>query len=146
MFELIPFRRKVGLPRVGDWMDRFFEDVPAFFRTGEGNGEWLPRFDVTETDENIVVKAYMPGIDVNDLDISLSNGVLTVRGEKKHEHKEEKENVHLYERRFGSFCRSFTLPSEVDADKVDAAYKDGVLTLTIPKGEAAKPRKIEVKH
>ena len=146
MFDLIPFRRSRELFRVPatDWMDRFFDELPTFMKGGEG--EWVPSFDLSETEEHIYVKADLPGIDVKDLDISIDSNVLTVRGEKTHEHEDKGENYHRMERRYGSFCRAFTLPSEVKADEIDAIYKDGVLRLTIPKSETSRRKKIEVKH
>jgi HSP20 family protein len=92
------------------------------------------------------VKADLLGIDVKDLDISIDNNVLTVRGEKKHEKEDKGENYHCVERHYGAFCRAFTLPTDVKADEIDAVYKDGVLRLTVPKSEKSKPKKIEVKH
>jgi HSP20 family protein len=146
MFDVIPFRRNRDLfgALSSDWVDRFFEELTPFLR-GDGGG-WQPSFDISETDEHIHVKADLPGIDVKDLDISIDNNVLTVRGEKKHEKEEKAENYHRVERCYGSFCRAFTLPTDVKADEIDAVYKDGVLRLTVPKSEKSKPKKIEVKH
>ena len=146
MFELVPRRRHKGplaLPRhrVFDW---FFDgaDLPDLW---EGGREWVPAFDVSETEEAIVVKAELPGIEVNDIDITLTDGLLSIRGEKRRETEDKRENYHRIERRYGSFSRSLNLRKEVKADAIDASYKDGVLTVTLPKGEEHKPKKIEVK-
>ena len=146
MFDLVPFRRSRDLFRVPatDWMDRFFDELPTLMR--DEDGSWMPSFDLSETEEHIYVKADLPGIEVKDLDISIDNNVLTVRGEKTHDHEEKGENYHRMERRYGSFCRMFTLPSEVKSDEIDAVYKDGVLRLTISKNETSKRKKIEVRH
>jgi HSP20 family protein len=105
---------------------------------------FAPAFDVSETKKELIVEAEVPGMDKKDIRINLSNGVLTIQGEKKHEKKEEKENYHRLERRYGAFSRTMRLPVEVDPDKVDATYKNGLLTVTLPKSEAVEPKKIEV--
>jgi len=101
---------------------------------------------VSETDEALTVKAELPGIAEKDIDISISDGILTIKGEKKHEKEEEKACYHTVERRYGSFSRTMRLPTDVDSEKVDATFKDGVLRLALPKSEASKPRKIEIKN
>lgn len=146
MVHLIPFRKSrelSGMP-TNAWVDRFFEDFSPLFRAD--GGEWHPSFDVSETDSHVHVKADLPGIDVKDLDISIENNVLTVRGEKKQEKEDKTENYHCVERYYGSFCRSFMLPADVNADEIEAVYKDGVLQLTVPKSETSKRKRIEVKH
>jgi len=146
MMHLIPFRKSRELFSVptNAWVDRFFEDFsPQFRADGE---ECHQSFDISETDEHVHVKGDLPGIDVKDLDISIENNVLTVRGEKKQEKEDKNESYHCVERYYGSFSRSFTLPTTVKADDIEAVYKDGVLQLTIPKSEASKRKKIEVKH
>lgn len=146
MRALIPVLREHGWlnsPRQ-DFFDRFFGDFgwPSL-RTEEK--DFVPVFDVSETDSALIVKAEVPGIEQKDMDISLSNGLLTIKGEKKLEKKEENEQFHSLERSYGAFSRTFRLPVEIDTEKVDAGYKDGVLTVTFPKTETAQPRKIEVK-
>lgn len=146
MLSLIPFRRSRDVYRVPavDWADRFLDEMTPFgWRDG---GEWMPKFDLSESEGHVHVKADLPGIDLKDLDITLENNVLTVRGEKKQEKEDQTENYHRVERHYGTFCRSFVLPSEVKAEDIDAVYKDGVLTLTVPKTETSKRKKIEVKH
>jgi len=92
-----------------------------------------------------LISAELPGIDIKDVDITLSDGLLTVKGEKKHEKEDKGEDYHRIERRYGSFNRSFRIPGKVDTDKVDANYKNGILKLTLPKAEESKTKKIEVK-
>jgi len=106
-------------------------------------GDWMPVVDIDETDDDFTVKAELPGVEKDDVDVNIENGILTIRGEKKTEIEDKKH--HRVECSYGSFVRSFTLPQAVDAEKVEANYNNGVLNLTIPKAEEAKPKKIEVK-
>jgi len=128
-------------------VDRLFEDFFTRdpFRGFLGEGDWMPAVDVSETGKKIVVKAEVPGMDAKDIDISLNGRVLTIKGEKRDEHKEEGENYHRVERRYGTFSRTFELPADVDANKVKATYKDGVLKLELPKTKEQSVKKIEVK-
>ncbi len=147
MSSLLPILRRHGLlrPYDRDMFSTLFEDfgLPTVFTEER---EFMPAFDVSETENELIITAEVPGMDKKDLDIHLSEGVLTVKGEKKQETEEKKENYHCVERRYGAFSRTMRLPVDVDTDKVDAAYKDGVLKITLPKSETAKPRKIEVKN
>jgi HSP20 family protein len=123
--------------------DHFFEGRPA--RRSREEGEWLPSLDVSETKGDLVVKAELPGIDPKDIDISLNEGVLTIKGEKRQEKEEKEEGYHLVERSFGSFTRSIRLPREVQNEKINASYRNGVLKITLPKSEEAKKREIKIK-
>lgn len=105
---------------------------------------WTPAVDVHVRDGNVVVKADLPGLSKDDIDISVQNNVLTLKGEKKHEKEVKEENYYCLERTFGTFQRTIELPSEVDSSKVKAAYKDGVLEIVLPQVETAKPKKIKV--
>ena len=113
--------------------------------------EWQPSanwglpLDVSENDDAFIVTASVPGMKPDDLDITISDNVLTIKGEYKADETIEEERYHIRERRYGSFGRSITLPVTVNADEVSANYEDGVLTLTVPKAEEVKPRRIEVK-
>lgn len=106
---------------------------------------WTPQFDVKETPESFVLKADLPGVREEDIDVSLTGNRLMVTGRREDETREEGESYYTYERSYGSFSRSFTLPEGIDPDKVDAELRHGVLTLTLPKREEVKPRKIAVK-
>jgi HSP20 family protein len=147
MFELMPFRRyrtPVARPR-RDLFHWLLEDFDSSgFRTA--NGEWLPAFDVSETEDEVIVKAELPGMDVKDIDITLTDGLLTIKGERKMEKEDKREDYHRIERQFGSFSRSLNLGLNVKADSIDAGYKDGILTVTLPKAEENKPKRIEVKN
>ncbi|MFQ5709899.1 MAG: Hsp20/alpha crystallin family protein [bacterium] len=136
-------------------LDRFIDEMwrspfSAFFRAPSlfemGDTEylhWHPYADIEETDDDYVLRMDLAGISKKDINISLENNVLTVRGERKRD-EADKRTVHVNERFFGKFYRSFVLPSTVDPDSVNAEYKDGVLTVTIKKREEAKPKAIEI--
>ena len=144
---LIPYkdfdRLLFDVPSVFDFVDDFFGGLGL--SRANGRKEPAPEFDISETDGHIVVRADIPGIDLKDLEIDIVDRVLTLKGMRKEEHEEKTECFHRAERRFGAFGRSFRLPDDVEVDKIEAAYKDGVLKVTIPKGEASKAKKIEVK-
>jgi len=127
-------------------MDRLWG---SFFQRGvrrtDEDAEWLPSLDVAETKDEIVVKAEVPGMDPKNIDISLSDGLLTIKGEKKQEREEKEEDYHLVERSYGTFTRSIRLPKEVRRDKISASYKNGVLKVTLPKSEEAKQKEIKIK-
>jgi HSP20 family protein len=134
--ELISMRRE---------MDRLFDDF--FTRPlSNGDGNWgTPLVDMFQTDNAIVVKATLPGVKAEDLDIQITEGALMLRAETHEESKEENAHYHLREQRYNSFARSLALPTKVKADKAEADLKDGLLTLTIPKAEEVKPKAIKVK-
>jgi HSP20 family protein len=142
--EIAPFRE---FERMRRDMDRFWDSFlegGLRRRTGEG-GEWSPSLDVTETKNELVVKAEVPGMDPKDIDISLSDGVLTIKGEKKREKEEKEADYHLVERSYGSFARLVQLPKGVESDKISASYKNGILRITLPKSEEAKKKEIKIK-
>ena len=131
--------------------DSFVGGLPAFSRMFGTSGDLgfalTPDMDVKETDKEIVVEAELPGIDEKDVSLALQDGVLTIRGEKKHEHDEEKENYRMTERRYGNFQRSVRLPDTVDEDKVEASFNNGVLKVSLPRRPEAvgKQRTIPIK-
>lgn len=144
-WELAPWRPFREIDRIRREMDRlwdsFFERRPARV---EEVSEWFPSLDVSETATDYIVKVEVPGIDPKDIDISLMNNLLTIKGEKKQEKEEKDENYHLIERSYGSFTRSIRLPSQVQSDKINATYKNGVLRITLPKTEEAKKKEIKI--
>jgi len=142
--ELAPFR---DFERMRKEMDRFWDSFleGTMRRRGEDGTEWFPSLDVSETKGDFVVKAELPGIDHKDIDISLTDGMLTIRGEKKHEKEENEENYHFIERSYGTFSRSVSLPRDLKHDKISASYKDGVLRVVLPKSEEAKKKEIKIK-
>jgi HSP20 family protein len=108
------------------------------------SSRWSPSVDIKETDDAYMVKGELPGVDKSDMDVSINDNTLTIRGEKKVEKEDEKHDMHRNECFYGSFERSFSLPKQVDVNNVQASYKDGVLKLTIPKTEEEKPKQIKV--
>jgi HSP20 family protein len=134
--------------KLRDQMDRMFEDWPRFLgrRIDEEGlrGAWMPAVDIRETKDAFDVVAELPGIEAKDVDVSVQESMLTIRGERKHEEVKENETVHRVEREYGVFERSFTLPSSADPEKIQAKFKDGVLSLTVPKREEAKPKSLKI--
>jgi HSP20 family protein len=126
-------------------MNRLFGETGlGRFAAEETMGAWSPLCDIYEDGESIIVKTELPGVDRNDIDVQVENNVLTIRGERKREKEAKADNVYRAERFYGSFSRSFTLPVTVDTERIKAEYRDGILHVTLPKVEAAKPRKIKV--
>lgn len=134
-----------------DQLTSLRDEINRLFESPNGGGSdvfntWAPALDVYEDKENVVVRAEIPGMKKEDLDISLHDNVVTVSGERKHEKKYEGGQTSREERFFGRFTRSMKLPKQVDANAVKASYKDGILTITLPKAEEAKPRQIKIKN
>ncbi|MBP1691000.1 MAG: Heat shock protein Hsp20 [Bacteroidetes bacterium] len=127
-------------------INRMFD---SFFRGPEEDGlqttSWNPLVDVTENDHSYLLNVELPGVSRNDVKIVVQDNQLTIRGEKKQEKESKNSNYHRVERSYGSFQRTFTLPTTVRAEKIEANYNDGVLTITVPKAEEAKAKEIEVK-
>ena len=130
---------------MGDLFGRFLEDWGDWSFAPPARGTWWPALDVGEHDEAVVVKAELPGMQPKDIDISVRGNTLTISGEKAESREEKDEAYYHAERRYGTFRREIGLPAGVDADKVEANYKDGVLTVTMPKSEEAKPKRVTVK-
>ena len=124
-------------------VDRLVSDIFGrdIFRTA---GEWVPQVDMSETKDELTVRAEVPGMDKDSLSVTLQDNVLILRGERKQETEAKSVTFHRLERSYGSFVRSFSLPTLVQEDKVKAAYKDGVLTITLPKAEEVKPKEISI--
>jgi HSP20 family protein len=125
-------------------LNRLFSDF--FGRTSQEQNltPWVPAVDILENEHELVVKADLPDIKPEELDIRVENNILTIRGERKFEKKSEEKNYPRVERSYGSFARSFSLANTVDTEAIKADYKDGVLALSIPKREEAKPKQIKV--
>ena len=141
-----PFRDLVSLQ---DRMNRLFNDsFRGLSGTGEDDwslgGTWAPAVDIYEQNGNVVLKAELPGVDAKEVDIRLENNILTLSGERKIDNEVKRESYHRVERRYGSFTRAITLPQTVDTEKVEATFDNGVLTITLPKAEAARPKTIKV--
>ncbi len=138
----MPFRDLEQMRREMDrLLDSFFERRPT---RGEGVSEWLPILDISETKGEYLIKVELPGIDPKEIEISLTNDLLTIKGEKKQE-KGEEETVLFAERGFGPFNRTVRLSRPVESDKINANFKNGLLTITLPKTEEAKKKEIKIK-
>lgn len=138
-----PYRDLVNMQReIGRVFDSLFTDNDT---EGAYVAQWAPRVDVMENKDSYMIKAELPGVDKGNVKIVLQDNVLTIKGEKKEEKEEKDLNLHRVERTFGTFERAFSLPANVKSDKIDASFKDGILTVTLPKVEEAKPKEIEVK-
>jgi len=122
--------------------DRFMGETPLVRRI---TGEWWPTVDVSETKDNFLIKAELPGMDASDVNVSVSGNVLTIKGEKRKEEEEKDEHHYRAERYYGSFQRSFQLPSSMQAEKVEATFEKGVLRVILPKVEEAKKKDIKIK-
>jgi HSP20 family protein len=134
-----PVRELAGLEV--DRLNRMFDE---FYNEGFGRG-WVPAVDIYETEEHeVVIKAEVPDLKREDISVTFENNVLTLKGERKVEDVTKRDNFQRMERRYGSFSRSFTLPATVDASRISASYKDGVLTVRLPQREEAKPKQIAV--
>jgi HSP20 family protein len=144
--ELAPFSS--DLWNMQREINRLFDNV---FRGGtQDDGTlfptlWTPAVDIMESDDQYRVKVELPGVSKDDVKITLESNILTIRGEKRQEQETKENSYHRVERAYGTFQRSFTLPSTVKSDKIDASYKDGVLIINLPKAEEAKPKSIEVR-
>jgi HSP20 family protein len=126
--------------------DRLFKEA---FTPHYGEGElstrtWAPPVDIYETENDIVLKAELPGVDPKDVEVKVEDNTLYLKGERKFEKEVRNESYHRVERSYGSFARSFSLPNSISTDKVKAEFKDGLLTLTLPKREEAKPRTVKI--
>lgn len=145
--SLMPWRKKgeddpfLSLHKAMDSLFRDFERTwpaaPSLW-PGNGDGAYFPSVDVSEDEKSVEVTAELPGLEEKDVKVALSNGILTISGEKKEEKEEKKKNYYRSERHYGSFQRSLALPCEVEEEKVEAKFKKGILTVTLPKSEEAK--------
>ena len=140
-----PFRE---LEEMSDRLNRMFARPET--RTSNGKetmiiADWTPSVDISETEEEYQIKAEIPDVRKDDVKVTVEDGVLTIQGRRNQEKEEKGTKYHRIERSYGSFARTFSLPDVIEADKVNAEFKDGVLNLRLPKSEKAKPKAIEVK-
>ncbi len=143
--SLVPLTPWEDLERLHGSISKMLEgDFPPFDANSERRGGWLPLVDIRETSDALVVHAELPGIDKKDVHLDIRDGTLTISGERKHEKEVTEESVHRLERAYGRFSRSFTLPRDIDVDKVNATMKNGVLEVRLAKVESAKPKAITI--
>lgn len=123
---------------------RLFQDTVSRLLSEPASRPWTPSVDILETENELVLKADLPEVDPNKVEIQMENGTLTLKGERKFEQEKNGRGYHRIERSYGAFLRAFSLPETVDSEKVRADYKAGVLTITLPKKEVAKPKSVKV--
>ncbi|MEJ2233499.1 MAG: Hsp20/alpha crystallin family protein [Syntrophobacterales bacterium] len=133
------------LDRMRREMDRLWESITRDHFPSTFDYDWVPSLDLSDRGDSLVAKLEVPGTDPKDINISVTGDVLTISGEKKREIEEKEHNYHLVERSYGKFSRSIRLPSSVNPDRVEASYKDGILSISLDKTAQAKTNKIEVK-
>ena len=138
-----PFRDQMTAQRE---FDRLFKEAftPLFGEGELSTRTWAPPVDIYENENDIVLRAELPGVNPKDVEVKVEDNTLYLKGERKFEKETKEENYHRVERSYGSFARSFSLPNSINSEKVKAEFKDGLLTLTLPKREEAKPRTIKI--
>ena len=142
----------MSLVRYEPWglLNQLSKELDRGFRGAESSdvatSDWTPAVDIKENADDFVIIADIPGVDPKDIEVHMENGILTIKGERESEKKEEKEGYKRVERSYGSFYRRFSMPETADATKINARSKNGVLEVTIPKQEKVQPRKIDVQH
>jgi len=133
-----------GLAGLQEQVNRLFEGGSSRRQDPSALTSWAPAVDISETENELVVKADLPDVNEKDIDVRVENNMLTIRGERKFEEKTEKENYLRVERTYGTFSRSFRLPNTVNNEAILAGYKNGVLTVTLPKRAESKPKQVKV--
>ncbi len=135
------------------WFDRFDRMLTRFFRDWERDfwgldwwrERWVPAMEVSETSDAYIVRVELPGVKTDDIEVTLQEDILTIKGKRERSEERKDETIHFVERSYGEFVRSLRIPTDVKVDAVEASYKDGVLEVRLPKSEESKPRRIEVK-
>ena len=142
--KLVRWDRFQELVAIGRQLNRTVNDSGTP-RTEDSFGAWAPPVDIFERQDHIVIRVEFPGVQKEDMDVRIENGVLTLRGERRQDSDIKEQRALRMERVYGAFTRSFSLPATVDAAKVAAIYKDGILEVTVPTAESAKPKRVEIK-
>jgi len=142
--RLVPYIRRTEDPLVGRLFEEFFNDFPLTSSFADGRESWNPAVDILEKDGNLILRAELPGMTEKQIELKLEGNTLTLRGERKMDAEDKKNNYHRVESFYGSFLRTFRLPDTIDVDKINADYKNGVLTVTMPQKPEVRPREIPV--
>jgi HSP20 family protein len=137
-----PFRELVTM---SDRLNRMLAEPSGLGREGEPYGTWVPPVDIFEKEDTLYLRAELPGMRKEDIDLRIENGVLTITGERRRDEALAQAATHRVERLSGTFARSFTLPTTVDAGRIAASYRDGILEIQLPKSEASKPKRVEIR-
>jgi len=138
-----PYRDVIALQ---NRLNRIFTDALTPTQDADGFGAWIPPVDIVEEGDRLIFMAELPGVAREDIEVKVENGTLTLRGEKRREKETGTESAHRIERLYGGFHRSFTLPTSVDTENIQARYKDGILELILPKAAEARPRRITIRE
>ena len=141
--RLVPYVRRSEQPTVTRLFEEFFNEFP-FNSVPDTRDSWIPSVDILEKDGNLILRAELPGMTEKQIELKLEGNTLTLKGERKMENEDKKSNYHRIESYYGSFTRSFRLPDTVNPEKINAEYKNGVLTITIPQKPEVRPREIPV--
>ena len=142
--RLIPYVRRTEAPVASRLFEEFFNDFPFAGSFPDTSDSWNPAVDILEKDGNLILRAELPGMTEKQIELKLEGNTLTLKGERKMENDDKKNNYHRVESFYGSFIRAFRLPDTVDLEKISADYKNGVLTVTLPLRPEVKPREIPV--
>jgi HSP20 family protein len=142
--RLVPYIRQSEVPSTSRLFEEFFNDFPFSGSMQESRENWMPSVDILEKDGNLILRAELPGMTEKQIDLKLEGNTLTMKGERKMDTEDKKNNYHRVESFYGSFTRSFRLPDTVDLEKINADYKNGILTVTIPQKPEVRPREIAV--
>jgi HSP20 family protein len=142
--KLVPYFHRSETPAVSRLFDEFFHGFPFDDSFKENHENWMPSVDILEKEGNLILRAELPGLTEKQIDLKVEGNILTLKGERKMENEDNKNNYHRIESYYGSFTRSFQLPETVNIDKINAEYTNGVLTITLPQKPEVKPREIPV--
>ena len=142
--RLVPYIRRTEAPLANRLFEEFFNDFPLAGSFPDTRENWNPAVDILEKDGNLILRAELPGMTEKQIDLKLEGNTLTLKGDRKFVKEVKEENYHRVERSYGAFQRAFTLPGTVQHDRVKAKFKDGILEITLPKVEQAKPKQIKV--
>ncbi|MEJ2246043.1 MAG: Hsp20/alpha crystallin family protein [Acidobacteriota bacterium] len=142
--RLVPFVRRSEVPSTTRLFEEFFNDFPFSGSLFEDGDRWTPSVDIMEKEGNLILRAELPGLSEKQIELKLEGNTLTLKGERKMENEDKEGKYHRVESCYGSFTRSFRLPDTVDTNKINADYKNGILTVTIPQKSEVKPREIPV--
>jgi len=142
--RLVPYIRRTETPIVSRLFEEFFNDFPLTSSFADARENWNPAVDILEKDGNLILRAELPGLTEKQIELKLEGNTLTLKGERKMDTEDNKNNYHRVESFYGSFLRTFRLPDTVDMDKISADYKNGVLTITMPQKPEVRPREIPV--
>jgi HSP20 family protein len=142
--RLVPYFHRSETPAISRLFEDFFNDFAFDGSSMQSRENWIPSVDILEKDGTLILRAELPGLTEKQIDLKVEGNTLTLKGERKMENEDNKSNYHRVESNYGSFTRSFRLPETVDLEKINAEYKNGVLTITLPQKPEIKPREIPV--